>query len=42
MLYFTVFVDICKKLKHLKDDKSPGPDGIHPMVPKKTSGRVVK
>ena len=24
--------DVCKKLKQLKDDKSPGFDGIHPMV----------
>ena len=27
--------DVCKKLKQLKDDKSPEPDGIHPMVLKK-------
>ena len=36
MLDFNISVDdICKKLKQLKDDKSPGPDGIHLMVPKK-------
>jgi len=29
--------DICKKLKQLKDDKSPAPDGIHPIVLKKMS-----
>ena len=31
MLDFNISVhDVCKKLKQLKDDKSPGPDGIHP------------
>ena len=36
MLDFNISVDdVCKKLKQLKDDKSPGPDGIHPMVLKK-------
>ena len=36
MLDFNISVDdVCKKLKQLEDDKSPGPDGIHPMVLKK-------
>ena len=36
MLDFNIsFDDVCKKLKQLKDDKSPRPDGIHPMVLKK-------
>ena len=36
MLGFNISVDdVCKKLKQLKDDKSPGPDGIHRMVLKK-------
>ena len=36
MLDFNISVnDVCKKLKQLKDDKSVGPDGIHPMVLKK-------
>ena len=36
MLDFNISVDdICKKLQQLKDDKSPGPDGIYPIVLKK-------
>ena len=36
MLDFNIFVDnVCKKLKQIKNDKSPGPDGIHLMLIKK-------
>ena len=36
MLDFNISVDdVCKKLKQLKDDKSPRPDEIHPTVHKK-------
>ena len=36
MLDFNISVDdVCKKLKQLNDDKSLGPNGIHPMVLKK-------
>ena len=42
MLDFTTSVDdVRKKLNQLKDDKSLGPDGIHPMVLKKTTEIVV-
>jgi len=33
--------DVCKKLKQLKADKCPGPDGIHSMVLKKMAKIVV-
>ena len=29
--------DVCKELKQLMDGTFPGPDGIHPMVLKKTA-----
>ena len=36
MLDFNISVDdVCKELKQLNDDKSPGLDGIHPMILKK-------
>ena len=35
MLDFNISVDVCKKLKQLKDDKSPGLDGTHPLILKK-------
>ena len=33
---------VLKALKHLKEDKSPGPDGIHPMVLREAAAEVVR
>lgn len=33
---------VLKAIKHLKENKSPGPDSIHPMVLQEAATEVVK